>query len=177
METILLRAMHRCRRQRLLIRSASLALVLAGGACSQPASPSMAVALPLTRFRPESIGYLFFSGYAEPTTIVIRDRETWQSVWGRLYDRGSTVPPLPEIDFSHEIVLLAAAGSRPSSGYDVLITGASEADGVVTVEALIRSPAATCGTATVITEPVDLARMPGRNGTVRFHLTAGVNAC
>ena len=35
------------------------------------------------RFRPEPIGYLAFSGYAEATTIVIRDRQAWQSAWSR----------------------------------------------------------------------------------------------
>jgi hypothetical protein len=137
----------------------------------------MTVPVPLTRFRPGPVGYSAFSGYAQPTTLVIPDRETWQSAWSRLHDGVSPAPPLPEINFSNDIVVLAAAGSRQSGGYDVLLTGASETDGVVTIEALIRSPAPNCVAAQVITAPVDLARMPARNGTVLFHMTARVNGC
>src|SRR5438067_312267 len=56
---------------------------LISASCSHPTTPTT-VALSVTRFRPEPVGYLAFTGYADAATIVIRDREAWQSAWTRL---------------------------------------------------------------------------------------------
>jgi hypothetical protein len=86
-------------------------------------------------------------------------------------------PPMPEIDFSSEMLILVASGSHTSSGFDVLLTSASKTDDLVTVHALERSPAPNCVTLTVITSPVDVARMSRQDGRVVFDITPGVNTC
>jgi hypothetical protein len=86
-------------------------------------------------------------------------------------------PPMPEIDFSSEMVILVASGSHTSSGFDVLLTSASKTDDLVTVHALERSPAPNCVSLTVITSPVDVARMSRQDGRVVFEITPGVNTC
>jgi hypothetical protein len=165
------------RRLTLLTCFEALALAWMSGSCSQPNSPTRTVPLPLTRFRADPVAYLAFSGYNQPTTLVIRDRGAWQAAWGQMYRGQNPAPPLPEIDFTSEMVVLAAAGGRPSSGYDILLTGASKTDDLVTVRALERSPAPNCVTLTVITSPADVARMPRLEGRVLFEITPGVTAC
>jgi hypothetical protein len=154
----------------------TLAVALMSGSCS-PSSPTRTVPLPLTRLRPDPVGYTAFSGYGQPTTLVIRDPGAWQAAWSQINGYVNPGPPVPEIDFSSEMVILVASGSHTSSGYDVLLTSVSKTDNLVTVHALERSPAPNCGTATVITSPVDVGRMFRQDGSVVFEITPGVNTC
>jgi hypothetical protein len=160
----------------LLTSFATLAVALMTGSCS-PSSPTPSVPLALTRLRQEAVGYSAFSGYGQPTMLVIRDRGAWQAAWRQMNGDLTPGPPMPEIDFSSEMVILVASGSHTSSGYDVLLTSASKTDDLVTVHALERSPAPNCGSLTVITSPVDLARMSRQDGRVVFEITPGVNTC
>ena len=84
---------------------------------------------------------------------------------------------MPDVDFSTEMVVLAASGDKASSGYDIVFTAASEAEGIVTVDALATSPDANCVVLAVVTQPADLARMPRHDGPVVFRLTSAVHVC
>jgi hypothetical protein len=163
-------------RQRLLVRTCGcLTAVLAMSACASPSSPS--TPLGLTRFRPEPTSFLAISGYDQPLTLAIHDRDTWVRSWNDIHSRLSPAPALPEIDFTKEMVLVAAVGSRPSSGYEVVFTGATEASDVVTVDVESRIPGPTCIGLPVVTAPVDLARIPRRNGAIVFRSTPKVVNC
>ena len=148
-------------------------LVLNG--CSSPSSPSSS--LSLTRFRAEPTSFLASSGYDQPLTLVIHDRDTWARTWNDINRSLSPAPALPEIDFTKEMVLVAAIGSRPSSGFEVVFTGATESGDVVTVDVESRSPGPTCVLLPVVTAPVDLARIPRRNGAIVFRSTPKVVNC
>jgi len=133
--------------------------------------------LSLTRFRPEPTSFIANSGYDQPLTLAIHDRVTWERTWNDINRRINPVPLLPEVDFAKEMVLVAAIGSRPSSGFEVVFTGATEAGDVVTVDVESRSPGPTCVTLTVVTAPVDLARITRRNGAIVFRTTQKVVNC
>ena len=159
------------------IHCAALALMaLLASVCAQqmPASPGMAVPMPITRLPLDGAA---FSGYEQPITLVVRDRETWQSTWSQVYRARNEVPPLPPIDFSTEMIVVAALGAKPTSGYAVELTSAYVSNGTVTVEAASVSPGPLCVTLQVITNPVDIARLPRRDGAVQFHFTPRVASC
>jgi hypothetical protein len=152
-------------------------LAIATAACSSPASPGSSTELPLTRLRTDSSSYMQFSGYETAMAVAIRDRAAWLSAWAQMYGRTNTLPPpLPEIDFANEMILLVALGTQPSSGYDVIIDRASESGDVVTVDATARRPG-NCGVLTVITTPVDVARVPKRTGAVVFRTSPVTTTC
>ena len=70
------------------------------------------------------------------------------------------MPPLPEIDFSKEMIVVSAMGSRPSSGYLIYIDGACEVDGQVElfVSKVEDGP---CGVVPgVVTSQADVVRIP-----------------
>jgi hypothetical protein len=157
------------------LRRAALIALLAAGACTQPpASPGMGVPVPLTRF-PQDGGA--FSGYEQPITLVVRDNETWQSTWTQVYRGRQPIPPLPPVDFSTAMVVVATLGAKPSSGYAMELTGAYRSNGTVTVEATSVSPGPRCVTLPVITYPLDIARMPRLDLPVQFHVTPSVTSC
>jgi hypothetical protein len=165
------------RRETRTLAASTLVTLLIIVACSPSTAPTTTTPLSLTRFRAESVAYLSISGYDQPSTFVVRDRATWESTWNQIHRRHSPIPPLPDIDFSAEMVGVAALGGQPNSGYDLVLTNASESGGTVTVEATTRSPAPQCVILPVVTSPVDLARLPRREGPVLFRLIPSTSSC
>ncbi len=67
------------------------------------------------------------------------------------------------------MVVVVALGARPTGGYGILIDGASEsANGGVAVIVDSSSPASDCFVSDALTQPVDIARVPVRDGAVTF---------
>ena len=55
--------------------------------------------------------------------LVVRDRATWLDLWKRIYrvdTRLGEYPKLPEVDFSREMLVVAALGQQPTSGYSII---------------------------------------------------------
>jgi PrcB C-terminal len=156
-----------------------VALVMVAVACSSDISTSPpGTAIPVVRLRSDPYSFAFFSGMSTSSRLVVRDAATWQSAWAQVYRGTSPVPPAPSIDFSREMVIVAALGTRGSSGYDVLIDGATEADaGGAVIAIRSTSPGAGCASLTVLTQPVDIARMPIRDGAVTFVERSSVTNC
>lgn len=146
----------------------SIAFVgLAFVACSSPSSPGVDV--PVIRLRSEPYSFAFTSGLHESVRLVVRDSETWRSIWNQLYDRRSTVPALPDIDFSKEMIVVAALGERGSGGYSVVFGSASE-NGAGGIDVVVRSisPGRYCALPALLTQPVDLARISNKYASIRF---------
>lgn len=139
-------------------------------ACRNPALPTDTSGLsddarpgsqiPLARFRPDTFAYAAYSGLTESQRSVIEDEASWEDLWTRIHAVMSPAPALPSVDFSEDVVIVAALGSRPSGGYAIRIdtvqqTGAG-------IEVLVRQvrPGPGCGVTTAITSPVDLVRVP-----------------
>ena len=139
------------------------ALLVAGG-CDSPFGPSGEV-LPVVRLTGEPRSFTWHSGLTDPERIVVRDATAWAVTWKRIWAPSSPPPPLPEIDFAQEMVVVAALGQRPTNGYDIFIDTATASGADVSVS--VRS-VASCGFLTVVTHPVDVARLPRRTGKVRF---------
>ncbi|MDO8434616.1 MAG: protease complex subunit PrcB family protein [Candidatus Binatus sp.] len=135
------------------------------GSLLEPSGPEV----PMVRLRAEPYSYTFYSGLATPARIVVRDPATWQSVWTQIHARRSPQPALPAFDFSREMVVVAALGTRSSGGYGILLERASAevADGVA-ISVRSSSPGKNCGVTLALTAPVDIASLPLSAGPVRF---------
>lgn len=159
---------------RLLTVVASLALL--STACSSPlTTPSAPVTL--TRFAsgPESLAY--YSGLREPLQRVVRDEGEWREVWSAIWRNHAPKPSLPTVDFAREMVVVAALGERPTGGYGILISSASEAAGGLAIEVRAISLVGACGTTQALTQPVDAARVTRRDGPVVFKTITETQDC
>jgi hypothetical protein len=87
------------------------------------------------------------------------------------------MPPLPGIDFTQEMIVASALGTRTSGGYDVLLTQASEDSGRVRIGVLETSPGASCVVTLALTQPIDLGRVPRRDGRVDFVVAQHIERC
>jgi hypothetical protein len=143
-------------------------LATAGHASRAATQVRTSSTLPITRFRPDSVAYTTFSGVMDSTRVVIRDRARWREYWARIHSPFVPPPREPEIDFSREMVILAALGRRPTLGYDILIRSATRDSAGIEVQLRRSSPGQGCTMGAAITEPVDLARIPASDVQVRF---------
>jgi hypothetical protein len=96
--------------------------------------------------------------------VTVRDRDEWASLWRA---HGSN-RPLPDVDFSREMVLGVFMGSRPTAGFAVEIVGYRETGDTVVVQYRETTPAPDAITAQVIVSPYHLVAIPKRAGSVTF---------
>jgi hypothetical protein len=132
------------------------------------------IALPL-RFggeRPVPLPWVHSFPSKDGFRLVIRNRNEFSDFWQRLtapIGAGRWVPPVPEVDFSKEMIIVAAMGERPSPGYAVIIDGACDVDGHVEVFVTSIEEGAKCGPVPgVVTAPADAVRIPQTDLPVVF---------
>jgi hypothetical protein len=73
-------------------------------------------------------------------------------------------PPLPQVDFGTQVVLVMGSGIKSSGGYAFEIVGVLEEDSQILVQVLELSPGPGCGTTAMLTYPTRtiLAPKPGK---------------
>ena len=105
--------------------------------------------------------------------LVVKNQDQYNEFWKQLIAPiapGKWIPPMPEIDFSKEMLVVSAMGPRPSTGYGTVIDGACEADGQL--EIFISTLDVQCGAAlAVITYPADAVLMPRSDLPIVFRET------
>lgn len=155
----------------------SLAAVVGGCAtATEPALPRDAVALEVRPFVQPDLQY-FHSGATDRQRLVLDDAEEWAEIWHRITEHLTPQPPVPVVDFSTEMVVVAAMGSRPSGGYRIVIDEAGEVDGRVFVVVREISPGRGCMVTAALTAPVAVVRIPRRAAPVTFIERAEVSRC
>lgn len=63
----------------------------------------------------------YYSGMATRQRLVIRDGAAWADVWKQITSPFQPVPPVPEVDFAKNVLILAAMGTRSSGGYSIAV--------------------------------------------------------
>ncbi|HEU5304968.1 MAG TPA: protease complex subunit PrcB family protein [Gemmatimonadales bacterium] len=102
------------------------------------------------------IGQWAHTGIGEARRMVIRDANGFAQLWAELGagDR-------PDVDFTQNVVIVAAAGERPSGGYEIAIDRVAQADGQLTIQVIETAPGPNCITAGGATKPVDVVVLTG----------------
>lgn len=105
---------------------------------------------------------------------VIKSRDEFSEFWKGLAGpvaSSQLVPPLPEIDFSKEMIVVAVMGQRPTSGYWNAIDGACEVDGKLEVFISSVEDPSCIGVTGSLTYPADAVRLPRSDLPVVFRET------
>jgi hypothetical protein len=145
-----------------------------GGPTELPDLPSDAVAVQFANL--DEISSVI-GGPAAPARTVIRDEQAWLDFWYAMKSMIVPAPEPPTIDFSQEMVVVAAMGRHPTGGFEISIEGVYESGGELFVDVLERSPGWDCITAQVITAPVTGVRVPARPGAVQFMERQSSESC
>lgn len=112
--------------------------------------------------------YRHSSGYPDSARLVIKTADEWARVWNRIVSNHGPKPPVPEIDFAKEMVLVAAMGTRATGGFSIEIEAVDRDSSSITASVRKRSPGNTCGTTAALTAPVAIVRIPRSDKPVRF---------
>jgi hypothetical protein len=99
-----------------------------------------------------------------PRTVVVRTAAEWRALWNE-HDPGHAPPT---VDFGQSMVVGVFAGSRPSAGFAVEITGVKTDGDRTIVEYAERQPSRDEFVAQVVTSPFHLVRLMRTAGAVEF---------
>ncbi len=116
------------------------------------------------------------SAYEAAEETLVRDRAAWATTWQQLHN-GLVADPLPAVDFTRDMVVLVAAGQRPTGGTSVRVDGVAAEPGGAVVRYTVTEPGAGCMSTQVITAPVVVVRVPRVAGPVRFERRAARADC
>ncbi len=70
--------------------------------------------------------------FRDSVRLIVRDAASWPGVWAKATSTQTTPPPLPAIDFNHEMVLLVGAGHM-SPGDQIRVDSAGVHQGTYNV--------------------------------------------
>lgn len=108
------------------------------------------------------------SGINSREALVITDQEQWEALWERHVSYDRNPPPLPQVDFSEEMVIAIFAGTK-SEGYMVQITGIEQREEELAVHYFLSGPSCTkCALPTGMTQPFHMVKLERLNLPVVF---------
>jgi hypothetical protein len=155
------------------MRPLAVTLTIALAACSKPApEPVQTRDANLSEIlavrRDSSIDALRYSnGLRDSTTSVIRDAAQWRSAWATITSNHSP-KALPTVDFSKEMVVLVALGTKATGGYTAEIERVRRVSDGISVDYVAESPGDRCGTTAALTQPMDFVIVPRVEGLATF---------
>jgi PrcB C-terminal len=155
----------------LLVASAGVSVLLANQKTQQEGTP-----VPFTGLDPKQSGpdrpVTTYSGITKPLRVVIRDQDGWREFWKELFSRQQPVPPLPDIDFSREMLIVVAMGERNTGGFTIMVDAVYEKEKKLQVFVKSTGPGKNCMVTQALTQPVDIVRVLKSDHEVVFRETS-----
>ncbi len=139
-----------------------LAPLLSGALAQQADIPVPGRSIPYWRFEARP-GF----GLPTPEQAIIADESSWKAFWIAAHASQSAAPPLPAVNFSREVVLVASMGRRSSTGYSISMLPLYSARGME-IQVTNKAPGKNCGTAPTETSPTDVIRIAKTSMPVTF---------
>lgn len=165
--------------------SGALLMMLLASRCSPALEPDASrsagetagTAIPIVRLRAEPYSFTSHSGMQDPAWVVVRSAGAWNQLWSQIWRGHSPTPPLAAVDFSREMLVVAALGRRSSGGHSIFVDSAYQRSEHIEVVVRKVSPGSQCMVTGALTEPVDIARLPASTQPVRFRERSVVHNC
>ena len=147
----------------LAVMAAALSLALTPRGAPSPA-PSSSHELHQALVAPvDSLRHLLRarnSGFASALRAVVRDSANFRRLWAEALRGEPRAPTLPPIDFGRDMVIFAAAGSMPSTGFGITIDSVIVREPSLEVHEVLSSTGSLCLQGMALTNPVDVAQVP-----------------
>ncbi len=146
---------------RAVIAAAKLVVLMLRPAQPSPAAYSTADSLKHLLRSPHS-------GLASPLRAVARDSGSFRRLWAEAVRGDPSARPMPRIEFEHNMVIVAAMGSRPSTGFGITIDSVVVRGPSMEVHVVLSSPGSLCIQGMALTSPVDIVEVPTSVRVVLF---------
>jgi hypothetical protein len=116
-----------------------------------------------------------FEGPSEAVRQVVRNPVEWRRAWSETR-RASTDSAPPPVDFSKHMVVVAAMGVVPATGYELFVDSVTSLEWGTLI--FVRSTSSTgCSESGMTAEPVDIVRVPRTTLPVQFVESTEVHRC
>lgn len=119
----------------------------------------------------ETIAAETHSGLGERRREVIRDEANFVRLWSEIHADSTPAPPLPPVDFAQHMLIAVALGTRPSGGYGIKVQSVTTRGERLEVAVAEFCPAPGAVVITVLTQPVEVVRVPRLTQTATFRDT------
>lgn len=100
------------------------------------------------------------SGLQERRREVVRDEAAWARLFAQIHEGVAPRPARPSVDFSRDMLVAVATGTRPSGGFDIQVQGVTRRGGSLEVTVLETCPAPGARVSLGLTQPVEVVRVP-----------------
>ncbi len=86
------------------------------------------------------VGKGSYGGVNDRRFVVVKDEIEWKELWGEINGNVLPLPPLPEIDFSRQVLAAVFQGLKRSGGYSISVEAIIETGDRVTVSVREQEP-------------------------------------
>jgi hypothetical protein len=128
----------------------------------------------------DAVDHLYRNAKSQlPTSIrlAVLDTADWAAIWKRIVGNSSPAP-VPNVDFSREMLLIVGMGQAPCMGYQINVdTVFRDKDKRIYAVVRERHHGARCGCLNEVVSPVDVIRVPRTIRPVTFLERAETNVC
>ncbi|HEV8357634.1 MAG TPA: protease complex subunit PrcB family protein [Gemmatimonadales bacterium] len=125
---------------------------------------------------PEPVFRDFYTALPAQQTVV-GDPAAWRALWDGVTWGVSPEPPLPAVDFSRDLVLVAAMGRRPTGGYAVTIDSVYRHERGTAAYVTETEPGTGCITTQALTAPAVGVTVPKEVAPIQFVVRRAVHDC
>lgn len=99
------------------------------------------------------------SGLHERRREVILDEAGWARLWAQIHEGVTPQPALPPVDFSRDMLIAVATGTRPTGGFDIKTRSVARRGERLEVVVLETCPAPGDRVSMGLTQPVEVVRV------------------
>jgi hypothetical protein len=138
----------------------ALVILMSCNACAQVGDSALAVPRGAAPVPFDQIVFERFSGIDAHRRLVVQDAESWSRLWRQIAGNRTPQPPPPTADFSRDMLVVAAMGTRATGGYTISVAGVYRDQSRLFVVVREVSPSSDCMLIQAITAPVAVARVP-----------------
>jgi hypothetical protein len=119
-------------------------------------------------------------GLPEAPYVAIRTVEAWDALWPES-STNPNAPPIPKIDFTKFILLIAQTGVRPSSGYKIIFDSVDVAPAasnkMATTVHIVEMAPGNCPALAHLADSVSYALIPQTTNEIRFIVSKADSDC
>ena len=104
------------------------------------------------------------SAVSESKQTVARSAAEWNTLW----KAHAATQPVPDVDFTANMVAAIFLGCQPTGGFSVEMTGTRRDGDALVIEYVERRPGRRDIVSQVLTSPFHIVKLPRHDGPVRF---------
>lgn len=117
------------------------------------------------------------SGHTSQANYVVQDSQAWVDLWNQHMLFMVEPMPLPEVDFSENMIVAVFMGEVSTGGYALRIYDIVETESSVVVKMERTEPGPTCIVPQVLTQPYHIVQIAKTDKPVTFHVTTKILEC